>query len=336
MRVLLVSYAFAPSIGGVETASQILADELSRRGHEVAVVTATDGSGAGAQAFPVHYQPSAGTLLQLHRWADVVVHNSMTLRFAWPLLVHRKPWVIVHTAFRPYKRLHHLALRRAHNVAVSHSLAAHLGGGMAVIPNAYRSDLFRQLPGRTVAFEFGFLGRLVSDKGAHHLIAALALLRDQGFTSKLAIIGSGEEEVRLRAQTRTLGLEEQVSFLGARRDEALVEALNGIDCLVAPTSVPEGFGIVALEGIACGCVVIGTETGGLKDAIGPCGLTYPNGDVPALAAAMRRILEEPGLKSALRAEAAGHLARHTPQAVVDDYLQVIDKALGHTSAGKVG
>ncbi len=42
-------------------------------------------------------------------------------------------------------------------------------------------------------------------------------------------------------------------------------------------------GIVALEGIACGCVVIGSQGGGLKDAIGNCGLTYPNGDVAALA-----------------------------------------------------
>ena len=64
------------------------------------------------------------------------------------------------------------------------------------------------------------------------------------------------------------------------------DAPVGIDCLVVPTAVPEGFGIVALEGIACGCVVIGTETGGLKDAIGPCGeetiSNLPTGDLTTL------------------------------------------------------
>lgn len=103
-------------------------------------------------------------------------------------------------------------------------------------------------------------------------------------------------------------------------------ALNEIDCLVVPSVWSEPFGIVALEGIACGCLVIGSQGGGLKDAIGPCGLTYPNGDVAALAAAMRRVLDEPSLGTELRAKAPAHLARHSPQAVVDAYLQVMQRA----------
>jgi glycosyltransferase involved in cell wall biosynthesis len=98
VRVLIVSYAFAPSIGGVETASQMLAEELQRRGHEVAVVTATECAAPPSFSYPVHFQPSPWRLLALHRWADVVLHNSMSLRFAWPLLLHPRKWAIVHTA----------------------------------------------------------------------------------------------------------------------------------------------------------------------------------------------------------------------------------------------
>ncbi|MGE0151481.1 MAG: glycosyltransferase family 4 protein [Reyranellaceae bacterium] len=331
----MVSYAFAPSIGGVETASQILAEELYRRGHEVVVATATRSDWSAKFAFPVYYRPSPLQLLTLHRWADTVLHNSISLRFAWPLLAIRRPWMIVHTGFRSHNAMHSLAMRIARNVSVSQVLADHLGVPASVVPNAYQSNLFRRIGASPRPFAFGFLGRLVSDKGAHHLIEALAKLCDDRHLLRLAIIGGGPEEERLRLQVKASGLDCHVHFLGAQRGEELVQVLNDIDCLVVPTVIPEGFGIVALEGIACGCVVIGSQGGGLKEAIGPCGLTYPNGDVAALAAAMRRVLEEPGLADRLRAQAPAHLARHTPQAVVDAYLQVIDQALaGRTVHGR--
>lgn len=327
MRILIVSYAFAPSIGGVETHSLMLCEELRRRGHEVTVATATPSAEPSGFAFPVHHRPSARLLLQLHRWADGVVQNSFSLRFAWPLLLHRRPWVVIHSGeFRPGV-LRRWVVRRASNIAISQAVAQTIPAPSTVVPNAYRDAIFVARRHAQRSSEFGFVGRLVSDKGADNLLQALAILAQQGMRPRCAIIGSGPEETALKAQALALGIDAQVDFLGPQRDHDLAAAMNDIDCLVVPSIWNEPFGIVALEGIACGCVVIGSQGGGLKEAIGPCGLTYPNGDVTALAAAMRRVLEEPGLADRLRAPAPAHLVRHTPQTVVDAYLQVIDRAL---------
>lgn len=328
MRILLVSYAFAPSVGGVETASLMLADELRRRGHEVAVATATACGTPATFPYPVHYQPSPWRLLALHRWADLVLHNSISLRFAWPLLLLRKPWVVIHASDFRADTARRWAANRAENIAVSEAVARTIPGKATVIPNAYRDDLFVDHGKPARSYAFGFVGRLVSDKGVDNLLQALALLGQQGERPRCAIIGSGPEEVALKTQAQLLSIDGQVDFLGVRREGDLVAALNDIECLVVPSVWNEPFGIVALEGIACGCVVIGSQGGGLKEAIGPCGLTYPNGDVAALAAAMQRILSEPGLSVELRRHAGSHLARHTPRAVVDAYLAVMARALG--------
>ena len=328
MRVLLISYAFPPSIGGVETASLALAEELLHRGHEVAVATATKTALPPSFAFDVYYRPTAKRLLALHRWADVVIQNSFTLRFAWPLLISRRPLVVIHTGDFRTGSLRTAVARRAENIAVSQAVAQTIPVPSAVIPNAYRNNVFFDRQRSRRNYQFGFVGRLVSDKGVDNLLQALAVLGQRNLRPRCAIVGAGPEEIALKTQAQLLHVDAQVDFLGPRHDGGLVEILNDIDCLVVPSIWNEPFGIVALEGIASGCVVIGSHGGGLKDAIGSCGLTYPNGDVTALAAAMRRIMEDSELSMQLRAHAPDHLARHSPSAVVDDYLKIIAKTIG--------
>ena len=85
--------------------------------------------------------------------------------------------------------------------------------------------------------------------------------------------------------------------------------------------------MVALEVIACGCVPVGSSEGGLSDAIGPCGLTFPNGDSPALAAALLRLLKTPELLRDYRQHAGEHLRKHHPSTVARQYLEVFASAL---------
>ena len=113
---------------------------------------------------------------------------------------------------------------------------------------------------------------------------------------------------------------------GAKPENAdkLVELLNRHKVLVVPSRYDEPFGIVALEGIACGCVVVGSNRGGLRESIGPCGFTFPNGDVSALAQALARILRQPEERARLRAGAAQHLAKFQPATVARSYLNLFE------------
>jgi glycosyltransferase involved in cell wall biosynthesis len=121
-------------------------------------------------------------------------------------------------------------------------------------------------------------------------------------------------------------LREQVSFAGSRRGSELADLLRRHKIMVVPSRYAEPFGVVALEGIACGCLVIGSNGGGLPEAIGPCGQTFPNGDVQALAAALERRLDQPN-EHKLQANAASHLTQFRADTVAQRYLTLFRQFL---------
>ena len=159
------------------------------------------------------------------------------------------------------------------------------------------------------------------------MLEALAELKKGGMTPRLTIIGDGPERGPLHRQAEALGVATQVEFTGILTGEALVRAINGHRVMVVPSRTPEPFGVVALEGIACGCGLVGSVGGGLQDAIGPCGLTFPNGDGSALADRICQMLHDDVLYESLRNQAATHLEKHRPARVAESYLEVFRKAL---------
>ena len=140
-------------------------------------------------------------------------------------------------------------------------------------------------------------------------------------------ICSGPDERELKGLAQSLGVAPQIDFIGPKSGVELAETLNAHRVLVVPSRWAEPFGIVALEGIACGCVVVGSREGGLPDAIGPCGVTFPNGDAPALASSIRTTLTGGGCWDALRDGALAHLAKHSAHAVAAVYLELFHRSL---------
>ena len=114
----------------------------------------------------------------------------------------------------------------------------------------------------------------------------------------------------------------------------MVREFNNHRILVAPSTYKEPFGIVALEGIACGCVVVGSEDGGLREAIGPCGMTFPNGNAFALAKCLKALLSDEDRMRACRSRAAEHLARFTRKNVADSYLKVLEGLCRSEKSGR--
>lgn len=330
MKILLSSHAFSPQIGGIETVSELLAEGMVQAGHEVTLVTHSLGAGSRPFPFPVHRRPSPTELFGLVRWADLVFHSNISLRTAWPLLLVRRPWVITHhgellpTARGRCKR--RLA-SRAYNVCVSRAIADRLGQPAVVQPNPYDARVFRPIPNLERHRTLVFVGRLVTVKGVATLLNALTILRTAtGLTPDLTLVGDGPERSNLERLATASGLETQVAFVGPRRGEALATLLNQSRILVVPSLSDEPFGVVALEGIACGCAVIGSHGGGLKDAIGPCGLTFPNGDARQLAERLETLLGDPEIPARLHRAADRHLCKHRPERVTAAYLEILSRA----------
>lgn len=336
MKILHYSPAFLPHVGGLELNVANLASELTARGCEVVVVTTTPGDGRPEDfSFRVVRRPGPMELLGWVRWCDVFFQANVSLRGLWPLLLVRRPWAVSHHSWYCQTdgriawqdRLKRFLLRyAAASISVSDAVAADLDTPSVVIRNPYRENLFRLLPGVPRSRDLIFVGRLVSDKGADVLLDALAHLAEQGLSPRLTVVGQGPEEDPLKEQAARLGLADRIDFAGLRTEEELVRLLNEHRILVVPSRYHEPFGIVALEGIACGCVVVGSSGGGLPEAIGPCGRTFENGDARALAGVLADLLRHPEIHEGYTRHRAAHLAHHTTSEVAGRYHAELARA----------
>jgi glycosyltransferase involved in cell wall biosynthesis len=327
MKILLGSHHFFPSTGGIEVVTNLLAREFLRRGHNVRVVTQTAGS--AAVDYPVVRRPSPLQLLREVKWCDVFLQNNISLRTAWPLLLVRRPLFVIQQTWitrGAARLLKHLVLRKARCFAISRAIARELPVPSTIVGNPYDETLFQQRHAQRDG-QLAFVGRLVSDKGADLLIEAMRLLSERGLRPGLTIVGDGPEREALVERTKELNLERQSRFLGSQSSAEIAQILSQHQILVVPSRLPEPFGIVALEGIACGCVVIGSAEGGLPEAIGPCGLTFPNGDAGALADRIAELLKAPGKLAAFRSAAGSHLAQFTTVRIAGLYLEEMSAAL---------
>lgn len=331
MKLVLYSPNFYPMVGGLENVVQLLAGALHERGHAVCVVTRTAAAEANSFSFPVMRTAGFWATYRAMRRADVVVQFNVSLKGVLPALLSGRPLVITHHGVYPaggwrgrLKRWVARRLARA-NTGCSRFIAGHYRGGQW-LPNPYDESVFRELPNIARSADLVFVGRLVSQKGLDVLLRALAILnRTGGAAPGLTVVGNGPERVALGQLTARLSLTPQVRFVGQQVGDALAGLLCAHAILVVPSRGEEGFGIVALEGIACGCFVIGSRAGGLPEAIGPGGVTFPVGDADALADAIQRALSAPTPTPAERV--TEHLHQHARQAVADRFVTLLNQAL---------
>lgn len=150
-------------------------------------------------------------------------------------------------------------------------------------------------PGRRVLA----VGRLVEKKGLGHLVEACGILRDQGDPVECRIIGTGEEEPRLRSQIAALDLHDRVRLLGSLPREAVVQELREAHIFVAPCvrgsdGNRDGLPTVLLEAMAVGTPCVSTPVTGIPELVEHevTGLLVPEGDPGALALSMARLLDD--------------------------------------------
>jgi colanic acid/amylovoran biosynthesis glycosyltransferase len=143
------------------------------------------------------------------------------------------------------------------------------------------------------------VARLVPKKGTADLLRAFALARQAVTGAELVIIGAGPLRERLRALAGELDVAGSVRFLGAQDHRATLRWLRDsrLLCLPSVTAADgdqEGLGMVLLEAGAAGRPVVGTDHGGIPEAVtdGANGLLVPEGDHEALADRLRALLTD--------------------------------------------
>jgi glycosyltransferase involved in cell wall biosynthesis len=189
-------------------------------------------------------------------------------------------------------------------VTVSDYNRRHLArlGGSDVVRIYNGLDLRRFEPNGTIPDEPPLVlavGRLVEKKGFDVLVRACELLRADGVRFRCVIVGKGELAPDLQALISTLDLEQQVELAGPLPREKLVELFHRASVVAAPCVVGsdgnrDGLPTVLTEAMALQIPVVATPVTGIPELVedGRTGLIVPERDPAALAAAVRRLIED--------------------------------------------
>jgi glycosyltransferase involved in cell wall biosynthesis len=178
------------------------------------------------------------------------------------------------------------------------------------------------------AFVIGTVGRLAPDKSYHRLIRAAAPLL--GARCRLVLVGDGSDGPSLRALAAAQPTAAFIHFAGVRADVARL--LPAFD-VFALSSRTEGLPLAVLEAMACGLPVISTAVGGVPDVVneGVSGLLVPNGDEPALEAALASLRADPARAAALGAAGRAASRQHSAAVMLERYLALYQRCRAEMS-----
>ena len=300
MNILMMSINFYPSVGGIEIITENLANEFVRQGHSVTVVTNTPigENREKVYLFKLLRNPSFWGVFQEYRKCDVYVHQAISLKYIWPLFLLKKPFFIVYHQVGWQRGIKGL-LKKAvsilgHHICVSNTVAkGYKLKSYDVIYNAYDNEVFNAVnEGRRA--DILFVGRLSKDKGGYLLIDAFnGFKRETGSDYHLNIIGDGPERKDIEAYASSTQFSQYISFLGQMSSKQVAHWLNRSHILAVPSTHPyyEAFGIVVLEGLACGCTVVGSDGDGIEEALHSAGILYKNGSWEDLCNALVKAYE---------------------------------------------
>ena len=241
--------------------------------------------------------------------------------------------------------LEKIAARIAVSEDARRTLVDHLGGDAVVIPNGVYTQVFatsprrREWSGTPDAPTVAFLGRLDEPrKGLSVLLQAVPTILDGAPGARFLIAGRGDG---VAAETREL-LGEQASsveFLGGVTDAEKAELLASADLYVAPQTGGESFGIVLVEAMSAGSVVVASDLGAFQRVLddGAAGALFRNGDPADLAATVLQLLADPARRDAYRSHASEWVQRFDWSGVTEQVLAVYDMTLAadHAIGGDV-
>ncbi len=175
-----------------------------------------------------------------------------------------------------------------------------------------------------------YVGGLSPHKNLSRLIEAFARL---GPDERLVLVGDFGDVFHthipeLRAIVDRFSLGERVRFTGFVPDDDLACLLTRAYALVMP-SLMEGFGLPAVEAMACGIPVVASTAGALPEVVGDAGVLVDPMDVDAIAAGMRFLLDDPARRDFLAARSLERATLFTWDAAARSLLAVFDD-LAHT------
>jgi glycosyltransferase involved in cell wall biosynthesis len=195
---------------------------------------------------------------------------------------------------------------------------------ITIIPNGIDLSRIAAISPSDTVSDLLFSGRLLKEKNIDLLIRAVAIIRKENPGIRCIITGDGPEMPELQSLAKSFNLPESIRFTGFIRDhDQLIALMKSSKVFVSP-SVREGFGIAALEAMACGLPVVTVDArkNAVKDLVSP-----GTGNVSALTpeAFARAVMDCMGRRDTMTEECVKFAGRH-------DWEDIADKAEAYFAA----
>ncbi|HEX6238080.1 MAG TPA: glycosyltransferase family 4 protein [Acidimicrobiales bacterium] len=355
MRIGLVCPYSLTVPGGVQVQVLGLARTLRGLGQDVRVLAPSDGpppdagvtplgnsvpTASNGSVAPLAPDPAAQlrTIRALRDEAFDVIHlhepiapgPTMTalLFHNAPVLgtFHRSGDSMAYALLRPVVRwmARHLDLRCAVSESALVTAREALGGEYELVFNGIEVDRFAKAsPHPTDGPTILFIGRHEERKGLSVLLEAL-----DGLPSdvRLWVGGTGPQTEELRARH---GGDGRIHWLGRLSEAEVAARMRGADVFCAPSLGGESFGVVLLEAMSAGAVVVASALDGYGNVAtnDVDALLTPPGDSVALAGAIRRVLDDGGLRARLVAAAEQRAQQFSMVRLAEEYIERYERLL---------
>ncbi|MDO3720319.1 glycosyltransferase family 4 protein [Marinobacter sp. chi1] len=182
----------------------------------------------------------------------------------------------------------------------------------------------------------GYVGRLAHNKGVDVLVKAADQVNRQHPECHWLIVGDGSEREHLQGIVEEDGLANRVHFVGSLPRDAVYSAMKGFDIAVVP-SREEGFGLTALEAMACGVPLVASGVDALQEVVkdGETGLLFSPGDSGELAEALVQLLASSEQRHVLARAASRHAGNtYGRQAFVEKLGRLLNEKAVMGEVGK--
>jgi len=174
-----------------------------------------------------------------------------------------------------------------------------------------------------------YVGNFLPHKNLPRVLRAWAALPAPLRSGCRLVLAGGDRAGRapLASLVTTLGLDASVGFAGLVADQDLPALYGGAIALVLP-SLEEGFGLPALEAMACGAPVIASRRGALPEVVDDAGLLVDPEDERALAAALVRVLGSGDERAVLARRGLARAARYTAERTAGRVVDLLETTAG--------
>ncbi|MGQ0543303.1 MAG: glycosyltransferase family 4 protein [Blastocatellia bacterium] len=181
-----------------------------------------------------------------------------------------------------------------------------------------------------------YVGGISPHKNLNTLIEAFKRIVDlePNKPLKLILVGDYKDDPffsaypKLKEQVANLGLDDKVAFTGFIPDEDLAYLYNAATLLVFP-SLEEGFGLPAIEAMACGTPVAASNTGSLPEVLGHVGRFFDPTKVGEMAEVIRNVLSDEPMRQQMKTDGLKRSQNFLWKKAAEDTLAIFNELGGH-------